>query len=251
MKIITNGNREIKNLAKNLQTDLKKFEIELSHSASLNSASRILGFENYNTYKAIFIEKTTSQESQQKSILKKYKPLLFERIPYDVRRWENSYLSIEVVEKILTEYLHYNNQLVFSNIAKVFTDNKNNPYNFVLELRNCEIPKSGHWIKLDQETGVELSFIKYISIQREINSSIVEEMLEYNGDKELLEAFKAMVGVGNGEIFQSLSEEVFHFNDPNSRFYTYRNLLISRQSDVAEISKMYNLDFRPLYNSFK
>ena len=76
-------------------------------------------------------------------------------------------------------------------------------------------------------------------------------MLEYNGDMELLEAFKAMVGVGDGEIFPSLNEEVFQYNDPSSRFYKYRNLLITRQIDVVEIAKIYNLDYRPLYNSFK
>jgi hypothetical protein len=76
-------------------------------------------------------------------------------------------------------------------------------------------------------------------------------MIRHNGDMELLEAFKAMVGVGDGEIFPSLNEEVFKYNDPSSRFYKYRKLLITRQIDVLEIAKMYNLDFRPLYNNFK
>jgi len=94
-------------------------------------------------------------------------------------------------------------------------------------------------------------FEKYISTIREIDSNIVEDMLEYNGDIELLEAFKAIVGVNDGEIFPSLNEKVFKYNEPKSRFYKYRNLLINRQKDIAEIAKMYNLDFRPLYNSFK
>lgn len=251
MNIITNNDLEIKHIAKNLKKELTKFDIELSHSASLNTVSRILGFENYNTYKAILDKDTQPKQTNQSSSLKKEKPLLFERIPYEARYWEHSYLSIEEVEEVLTEYLHYKDGLVFANIAKVFTDNKNNPDNLMLELRNCEVPKNDYWVKVDPESGIKISFEKYISTRREIDSFIVEEMLEYNGDIELLEAFKAMVGVGDGEIFPSLNEEVFKYNDPESRFYKYRNLLISRQKDVSDIAKMYNLDLRPLYSSFK
>jgi hypothetical protein len=251
MKIITNGDLEIKHLAKNLKKELKTFEIDLSHTASLNTVSRILGFANYNTYKAILDKKTTFKQVSLTSGLQKEKPLLFDRIPYEARYWENSYLSIEQAEESITEYLHYHGELIFANIARVFTDNKNNPYNLVLELRNSEVPKSNHWITLDQETGIELIFDKYVSTRREVDSNIVESMLEHNGDLELLEAFKAMVGINDGEIFPSLNEEVFKYNDPESRFYKYRNLLISRQKDVVEIARMYNLDFRPLYNSFK
>jgi|GEM_PF-5783981 len=177
MNSITNNDLEIKHIAKNLKKELTKFDIELSHSASLNTVSRILGFENYNTYKAILDKDTKPKQTNKSVSLKKEKPLLFERIPYEARYWEHSYLSIEEVEEVLTEYLHYKDGLVFANIAKVFTDNKNNPYNLVLELRNCEVPKEHHWIKLDHETGVELMFEEYVSTRREIDSNIVEDML--------------------------------------------------------------------------
>lgn len=62
MKIITNGDLEIKHLAKNLRKELKTFEIDLSHTASLNTVSRVLGFVNYNTYKAILDEKNIHKQ---------------------------------------------------------------------------------------------------------------------------------------------------------------------------------------------
>lgn len=251
MKIITNGDLEIKHLAKNLRKELKTFEIDLSHTASLNTVSRVLGFANYNTYKAILDKKTTSKQVSLTSRLQKEKPLLFDRIPYEVRDWLSGYLSIEDVEEAISDFLHNTNGLVLSNIANVFTDNKHQGNSISLELRNCEIPKNDYWFMLNEEDGVQLTFTKYVSTRREVDSNIVESMLEHNGDLELLEAFKAMVGVNDGEIFPSLNEEVFKYNNPESRFYKYRNLLISRQKDVAEIARMYNLDFRPLYNSFK
>lgn len=251
MKIITNGDLEIKHLAKNLRKELKTFEIDLSHTASLNTVSRVLGFANYNTYKAILDKETIPKEAALTSSLQKEKPLLFNRIPYEVRDWSSGYLSIVQAEDAITDFLHNVDGLVFANIANVFTDNKHQGNGILLELRNCEIPKNDYWFMLNEEDGIQLTFTKYVPTKREVDSNIVESMLEHNGDLELLEAFKAMVGVNDGEIFPSLNEEVFKYNDPESRFYKYRNLLINRQKDVAEIARMYNLDFRPLYNSFK
>ena len=106
MKIITNGDLEIKHLAKNLRKELKNFEVDLSHMASLNTASKVLGFANYNTYNAILDKKTTPKQVTLTSGLKREKPLLFDRIPYEARYWDNSYLSVEQTEESITEYLH-------------------------------------------------------------------------------------------------------------------------------------------------
>lgn len=198
MKIITNGDFEIKHLAKNLKKELKNFGIDLSHTASLNTVSRVLGFANYNTYKAILDKKTPPKQDTLTSGLKKEKPLLFDRIPYEVRDWQSGYLSIEQVEDSIDEYLHYHGELVFANIARVFTDNKHDGNSILLELRNCEIPQNHYWVSISPDDGIRLTFTKYISTRKEINSNIVEDMLEYNGDLELREAFKAMVGVNDG-----------------------------------------------------
>ncbi|QDF29935.1 glyoxalase superfamily protein [Halarcobacter anaerophilus] len=50
----------IKSVAKNLAKNLEKMDFKLSHSASLNLAAKSLGYENYNTYKALENSKSST-----------------------------------------------------------------------------------------------------------------------------------------------------------------------------------------------
>jgi|GEM_PF-2159694 len=53
MQLTTHGNTHFKGATKNLSQELKKQGFEITHSNALNIAAIMLGYKNYNTYKAL------------------------------------------------------------------------------------------------------------------------------------------------------------------------------------------------------
>jgi len=58
----THNSIDFKKVNQNLKSELKKMQFEISNSACLNLTARSLGYENYNTYKAL-----NSEENDIKS----------------------------------------------------------------------------------------------------------------------------------------------------------------------------------------
>lgn len=177
---------------------------------------------------------------------------LFDRIPYEVRYEENPFLPIETVEEAIESFL-YEYDLTYAKIARVFNNNKDNPYYLHLELRNCDIPTNNFWFIEDNSNlpVIELSFEEFKATTRQIDSYILEEILKEQNKMDLRQAFKAMVGCNNGEIFNALDEKSFDYNNPESRFAIYRQTIIDNESFIWELSHKYNLDPMPLFKSLK
>lgn len=186
-------------------------------------------------------EKTTVQKTHGK---------LFDRIPYEVRYEENHHLPIETAEEAIVSFMH-EYDLSYAKIARVFNNNKDNPYYLHLELRNCDIPTNNFWFIEDNSNlpVIELSFEKFKATKRQIDSYIIEEILKEENKMDLRQAFKAMVGCNNGEIFNALDEKSFDYNNPESRFAIYRQIIIDNESFIWELSHKYNLDPMPLFKS--
>lgn len=177
------------------------------------------------------------------------KKKLFKRIPYSVRYKDEDSLSVPNAEDAITEYMH-EFDLIYGNIAKVYNDNKDNKYKLTVELRNCEVPKFNFWYNINDDLGIEIVSTKFTTENRQIDSLIIEDYLREKEKLVLLQSFKAMVSCYNGQLYNSLNKEAMgDYNDPSSRYYPYRQNIISNQSFIWELSHKFNLDPLPLFKS--
>lgn len=85
----------------------------------------------------------------------------------------------------------------------------------------------------------------------DVSSFEIEEYLEQQGEQELKQAFKAMVGCDGEQLFNSLNPDVFKYNEKENPYYQYRVLLIKEKEKVISIANTFSVDYKPLYYSFK
>lgn len=78
----------------------------------------------------------------------------------------------------------------------------------------------------------------------------VEKILESRNEFELLSAFNAMVGCDGEVFYNSLDKEIYNYNNPSSRFYTYTKTLQEKKDIVFAIAEQLNINPKPLYDSF-